>query len=110
MERVVGSLSQIPPGEGRVFQLGGVCLAVFHTRDGGVFATEPRCPHRGGPLADGLTDSATVVCPLHDRVFDLRTGAGIGNAEAIRVFPTRLAADGTILVVTEPAAREMAAT
>jgi nitrite reductase/ring-hydroxylating ferredoxin subunit len=48
------------------------------------------------------------VCPLHDRVYDLRTGAGIGTDCDIRVYPARAAADGTILLVTEPAAREMA--
>jgi nitrite reductase (NADH) small subunit len=108
MEHAIGKLSQIPKGEGRTFEIGELRVAVFHTRDGGVFATQASCPHKGGPLADGLTDSTTVVCPLHDRVYDLRTGAGIGTDCDIQVYPARAAADGTILLVTEPAAREMA--
>jgi len=72
----IGPLSQIPPGEGRNFEIGGVRVAVFHTRAGQVFATQAACPHKGGPLADGLTDGASVVCPLHDRVFAFATGAG----------------------------------
>jgi nitrite reductase (NADH) small subunit len=97
-EHAIGYLSQIPPGEGRVFALNGLYVAVFHTRSGGVFATQSQCPHKGGPLADGLTDGATVVCPLHDRIYDLRTGAGLGNDCNITIYPVRVAADGTILL------------
>ena len=103
MEHAVGKLCQIPKGEGRNFTVGGLNVAVFHTRDGQVFATQAYCPHKGGPLADGLTDGATVVCPLHDRIYDFQTGAGIGNECSVRVYPVRAEADGTILLVTQPA-------
>ncbi len=95
----IGRISQIPPGEGRNFEVRGVRMAIFHARSGEVFATQAACPHRGGPLADGLIDIATVVCPLHDRIYDLRTGAGIGNDCALRTYPVRLAPDGTIEVL-----------
>jgi len=110
MEHAIGSLSQIPPGEGRAFAVDGLRIAVFRTRDGGVFATQADCPHMRGPLADGLTDSTTVVCPLHDRVFDLRTGAGIGTDCDLRVFPARATTDGTIIVEVEPAMLAMQTT
>ncbi len=97
-ERAIGRLADIPPGEGRNFVLGEMTIAVFHTRDGSVFATQASCPHKGGPLADGLTDSASVVCPLHDHMFDLRSGAGVGNACTIAVYPVRAAEDGTVWV------------
>ena len=103
MEHAIGKLSQIPRGEGRNFALGTLRVAVFHTRDGQVFATQADCPHRGGPLADGLTDGATVVCPLHDRIYDFRTGAGLGNECSIQVYPVRAEADGTIMLGTQPA-------
>ncbi len=103
MEHAIGLLSQIPPGEGRNFALGEREVAVFHTRDGRVFATQARCPHKGGPLADGLTDGATVVCPLHDRIYEFQTGAGIGNECSLTVYPVRAEADGTIVLVMEPA-------
>ena len=96
--RVVGRLSQIPPGEGRNFVVGDRRVAVFHTRGGAVFATQAECPHRGGPLADGLTDEATVVCPLHDRIYALETGAGIGTECAIATFPARVGSEGEIWV------------
>ena len=78
-EQVIGSIKQIPKGEGRTFEVAGQRVAIFHTRKGDVFAIGASCPHRNGPLADGLTDGTTVICPLHERAFDLRTGAGIGH-------------------------------
>ena len=102
MEHAIGNLSQIPPGEGRSFAIGTLRVAVFHTRGGRVFATQADCPHRGGPLADGLTDEMSVVCPLHDRVFDFTTGAGLGNECALTVYPIRAEPDGTLMLVTEP--------
>lgn len=97
-EIVIGSLSQIPPGEGRMFLLNGEPVAVFHTRGGKVFATQAFCPHRAGPLADALTDETTIVCPLHDRVYDLRTGEGIGTDCSIQVYRARVDAAGAILI------------
>ena len=103
MDRPIGKLSQIPPGEGRNFTVAGpegeLLLAVFHARDGRVFATQAACPHRGGPLADGLMDNGAVVCPLHDRTYDLHTGAGIGTECTIQVYPVRTEADGTIMLL-----------
>jgi len=101
MEVAIGKLSQIPPGEGRNFEIGELRIAVFHTRDGGVYATQADCPHRGGPLADGLTDDGTVVCPLHDRVYNLTTGAELGSDCVIKVYPATTRPDGTIVLKTE---------
>lgn len=75
----LGSLWQIPLGEGRVFMAGTRAVAVFRARDGGVHATDPWCPHRQGPLADGLVGAGTVTCPFHGFRFDLRTGCAIGH-------------------------------
>jgi len=99
-EFAIGPISQIPPGEGRNFRLGERTVAVFRTRGGAVFATQAACPHRGGPLADGLIDEASVICPLHDRMFSFSNGEGIGNDCALRIYPTRLDRAGIILVTT----------
>ncbi len=98
-EHMIGRLSQIPKGEGRVFDVHGAAVAIFHTRTGEVFATQARCPHRFGPLADGLVGDATVICPLHDRSFDLRTGEGPDCS--LQVYPVRLTAGSEILLETE---------
>jgi nitrite reductase (NADH) small subunit len=93
MPHALGPISQIPPGEGRSFIVDGVDIAVFHTRSGAIFATQANCPHRGGPLADGLIDDATVVCPLHDRIYALASGEGIGNDCALAVYPASIVND-----------------
>ena len=54
MEVTLGPLHSIPAGEGRSFQAGTKRIAVFRTRQGELFASQADCPHRGGPLADGL--------------------------------------------------------
>ena len=100
MEVMIGALSQIPPGEGRNVDIGELRIAVFHLRDGSVHAVQADCPHRGGPLADGLTDDSQVVCPLHDRVYDLRTGQELGADCKLRVYPARSDQDGMVLVET----------
>jgi nitrite reductase (NADH) small subunit len=100
---LIGEATQIPQGEGRTFQVAGRSIAVFRTHSGEVFATQAECPHLNGPLADGLTGGATVVCPLHERTYDLRTGAGLnGEPTRLKVYPAALDKDGNIWV-TVPA-------
>jgi len=59
------TLDDIPTGLGRAFEVSGRLVAVFRARDGKVFAVDGRCPHKGGPLADGMLIGEQVVCPLH---------------------------------------------
>jgi nitrite reductase (NADH) small subunit len=98
-EIFIGRIDQIPKGEGRVFAAAGRRVAVFRTKAGEVFATQAECPHLRGPLADGLTGGATIVCPLHDRAYDLRTGHGLhGEASSLQVYQASLDAEGKIWV------------
>jgi nitrite reductase (NADH) small subunit len=69
----VCSVEDVPLGEGRSVLAGGRRVAVFRAEDGW-FALDAQCPHRGGPLADGIVARRTVICPLHERRFDLVTG------------------------------------
>ncbi len=71
----VGTVDEIPVGQGRTFAIDGEQIAVYRMRDGSLRALGAVCPHRGGPLADGLTDDESVVCPLHGRTYDLTSGA-----------------------------------
>jgi nitrite reductase (NADH) small subunit len=96
----LGRLDTIPQGEGRVFHVGHTSIAVFHTRSGDVFATEPSCPHRAGPLADGIIGEQKVVCPLHAFVFDLASGEPIGNScSALKTYAATVNEQGEIVVV-----------
>lgn len=100
---VVGSLDEIPLGEGRTYAVDGEQVVVYRLRDGSLRALGAVCPHRGGPLADGLTDDDVVVCPLHGFTYDLCTGAETtGGADAARIYRVS-AVDGDIRVTTGPA-------
>jgi nitrite reductase (NADH) small subunit len=96
----LGSIEQVPVGEGRTFQLGRIAVAVFRGRDDKVLATQALCPHRQGLLADGLTGNNKVVCPLHGYKFSLLTGQPIGNeCEALQTYAVSLNQLGEILLV-----------
>lgn len=64
----------IPLGLGRSFVVAGRRIAVFKARDGKLFAVDGTCPHRGGPLADGMIVGHQVVCPLHAFRFSADSG------------------------------------
>jgi nitrite reductase (NADH) small subunit len=97
-ERAIGHMSQIPLGEGRNFDVDGMVLTVFRSRKGGLFATQPNCPHRQGPLADGLLGGTTLVCPLHEATFDLSTGEAVAGGYRLRTYSVRAAEDGRIML------------
>jgi len=89
----------IPLREGRPVHIAGRELAIFNFGDRFV-VTENRCPHRNGPLADGIISGQTIVCPLHAWKFDLVSGACINHPEShscLNTFPTRVE-NGIILV------------
>lgn len=95
----LGPVEQIPLGEGRVFEVEGRSIAVFRTRQGEVYATQAACPHKQGPLADGIIGGAQIVCPLHAYKFNLATGRPAGNdCEALRTYEVSLGEDGDILL------------
>ena len=96
-EVAIGPLDGIPRGEGRNFVAGGRTVAVFRTHGDEVFATQPECPHLKGPLADGMMGGTTIMCPLHDRMYDLRTGAVLVGECDLVTYPARVVS-GTIFV------------
>lgn len=102
----LGPVERIAMGEGQTFMVHGREIAVFRTRDDGVFATQARCPHKAGLLADGLLGGGKVICPLHSYKFDLATGTPLGNAcESLKTYRTEVTADGHVLVSVATAPR-----
>ncbi len=81
----------IPAREGRPVKIGDLEIAIFNL-NGRFLTIENACPHKGGPLCDGIVTGTAVVCPLHGRRFDLETGMPIRAAEpsCLVVFPTRV--------------------
>ena len=90
--RLTGTDS-IPPREGRAVMVGALQIAVFNM-DGRFLAIDNRCPHQGGPLADGLIAGGAVVCPLHAWKVDLDTGVVVRPASAacVHAYPIRVEA------------------
>ena len=87
----VCELDELPVGLGRAFRVGGHPVAVFRTRAGKVFAVANQCPHKGGPLADGMLAGDQVVCPMHAFRFDPDGGAcDQPNVCAVATYPVEV--------------------
>ena len=76
-------------------------IGLFRTNDDRVFALADRCPHRGGPLSQGIVHGHFVTCPLHDWTIDLVTGKAKPPDEGCtKSYPVRIE-QGTILIPRE---------
>ncbi|MFV0408775.1 MAG: nitrite reductase small subunit NirD [Paracoccus sp. (in: a-proteobacteria)] len=105
----IGSLDDIPRQGARVIKTAHGCIAVFRTADDRVFALDDRCPHKGGPLSEGIVHGTSVTCPLHNWVFDMNSGEAQGADDGmVRTYPIRVK-QGRILIGAELAARSSAA-
>ena len=94
----IGALTDIPARGGRVVKTPRGCIAVFRAFDDTVFALDDRCPHKGGPLSDGIVHGHKVTCPLHSLVIDLASGAAANPEEgSVRTHEIRVA-EGRILL------------
>jgi nitrite reductase (NADH) small subunit len=92
----VGPESALPPRGARTLKIGSLEIAVFRTGTGDVFALRDQCPHRGGPLSQGIVHGGRVTCPLHEWVIDLKTGRATGVDEGCTpTFPVRIV-DGRV--------------
>ena len=96
----IGALTDIPARGGRVVKTPRGCIAVFRAFDDTVFALDDRCPHKGGPLSDGIVHGHAVTCPLHALVVDLASGntaEGIVRTHGVRVEQGRILLDPAAL-------------
>lgn len=99
----IGALADIPAQGARLLKTGQGCIAVFRTMDDRVFALDDRCPHKGGPLSEGIVHGTSVTCPLHNWVFDLNTGIAQGadkgavRTHAVRVQKGRILIDPSLI-------------
>ncbi len=99
----------IPLREGRAIEVGGQEIALFNLGER-FLAVDNRCPHKGGPLADGIVSGHAVICPLHNWRVCLESGnleKPEPRACAVETYPTRVE-DGVVWMDV-PAAREEAA-
>ena len=83
----IGGADDVPRLGARVVRAGGLAIAVFRTADDAYFALDDRCPHRGGPLSQGIVHGDRVTCPLHNFVIDLEKGEAVApDAGCVRRY------------------------
>lgn len=87
----IAELEDIPKLGARVLQTDTMNIGLFRTADDRVFALRDTCPHRGGPLSQGIVHGSTVTCPLHNWKIDLATGQALGPDEGCtKVYPVKV--------------------
>ena len=103
----IGPVSQVSPGTARTLPVVGAQeIAVFHTLEGQFYALVNACPHKRGPLSQGIVHGTVVTCPLHNWNISLKTGEALGDdkgcvptiplkVDAGRIYLLRSAVVGT---------------
>ena len=101
----VTALENIPAREGRAVQIGDREIAIFNLGNR-LLATSNRCPHKSGPLCDGIVTGSSVVCPLHAWKVNLTDGRverpATEKERCIETYPVRV--DEGVVVVAVPCA------
>ena len=80
----IGSVNEIPSLGSRVVHANGEEVALFRTANDEIFAVRDRCPHKEGPLSQGIVHGKRVTCPMHNLVLDL---GSISNFKVSFSFP-----------------------
>ena len=79
-------------GDVKEFTAGSRPLCIANV-DGVIRALDNECPHRGGPLAEGMLENGKIVCPWHAWAFDPVTGASDSSQERVAVYPVSVNGD-----------------
>ncbi|MCF7779118.1 nitrite reductase small subunit NirD [Sulfitobacter sp. M220] len=99
----IAALEDVPQRGARMVKTALGCVAVFRTAEDEVFALDNACPHKAGPLAEGIVHGKSVTCPLHNWVIALDTGVAQGADEGrvatylARVEQGRILLDSAVL-------------
>lgn len=94
----VGQFSDVPRQGARRVKYGELTVAIFRTTDDRLFALEDSCPHKNGPLSQGIVHDGCVTCPLHNWVISLETGTAQGaDAGETATFPVKRDGDTILL-------------
>ena len=102
----IGALGDLPLRGSRCVQTPTGKVGVFRTADDRVFAIRNECPHKGGPLTEGIVHGHSVTCPLHNWVISLETGQAQGADEgAVETIPVRVEGDRVLLLRSAVGAR-----
>ena len=94
----VTAVEEIPVLGSRVLETESVNIALFRGKDDNVFAIKDECPHKQGPLSQGIMHGSSVTCPLHNWKIDLNNGEALGPDEGCtNVFPVKVE-DGKVFI------------
>jgi len=97
----VGRVSDIPKDGARVVKTPRGDIAVFRNMQDEIFALRDKCPHKGGPLSQGIIFGRTVACPLHNWNIALETGVAVApDVGCAASFPVRLEGEKVFLSLT----------
>ena len=93
------ALEDIPLRGARRVMLKSEEIAIFRTAANTVFAIRNSCPHKGGPLSEGIVHDTAVSCPLHAMVIDLETGKARGaDTGCVQTYPLKVQDDGKVYI------------
>ncbi len=102
----IGALDDLPLRGSRCVQTPTGRIGVFRTADDRIFAIRNECPHKGGPLTDGIVHGHFVTCPLHNWVISLETGQAQGADEgAVETIPVKVEGTRVLLLRSAIGAR-----
>jgi len=98
----VASTDKIPVEEGRRVSFENKEIALFNLGNGEFAAIDNHCPHKQGPLADGIVAGKAVFCPLHNWKISLNTGCALTQGPgAVKVYPVRVMDNGVYIAFEE---------
>lgn len=87
----IGRIDDIPVQGSRIVATDFGDVAVFRTLEDKLFAVRDRCPHKGGPLSQGIVHGNRVTCPLHNWVIELESGEALApDVGCARTYPVRV--------------------
>ncbi|MBI3693908.1 MAG: non-heme iron oxygenase ferredoxin subunit [Acidobacteria bacterium] len=94
----IAKADDIQPGQGKMFEVGGKRIALFNV-DGGFYAIDDTCTHRGGPLSEGELSGKEVTCPWHGAVFNVTTGQVLRPPAPTGISSYNIRVEGTDIEV-----------
>jgi nitrite reductase (NADH) small subunit len=84
-------IEDIPVRGARRLRWNGGVVGIFRTADNSIHAIDNVCPHKQGPLSEGIVHDCAVTCPLHNFVIDLKTGIARGEDDGqVQVYPVEI--------------------
>jgi nitrite reductase (NADH) small subunit len=99
----VGAIEDVPLRGSRLVNTPSGDIAIFRTTADRIFALWDKCPHKGGPLSQGIVHGESVTCPLHNWVIGLETGdvkgpdQGCARKVVVKLNGMRILIDAAVL-------------